>query len=69
MKFNELEIRAEPVFDARCPKHGNYMRELPNGWLSRCWYCEECGYPYEITMTKMRKVNKEALKKALQDNK
>jgi hypothetical protein len=65
MKFGSLEIRAEPTFDARCPKHGNTMKELSNGWFSAFWYCGECKAPYEIKLVKLRKYNKEALEKAL----
>lgn len=61
-----FEIRAEPRFDkVRCPKHGNDMVELENGWFGLCWYCKECKFPYELELRKMRKVNKENLKKVL----
>lgn len=61
-----FEIHADPYFsNVRCPKHGNDMVQLDNGWFSYCWYCKECKFPYELKLTKMRKVNKANLEKAL----
>jgi len=48
-----------------CPKHGNDMIELDNGWFDKCWYCKECKYPYQLELRKMAKVNKENLAKVL----
>lgn len=64
---NDFEIHASPYFrNVRCPKHGTEMIELPNGWLGTCWYCVACKYPYHLRLMKMRVVNKENLKKALE---
>lgn len=65
MKFAGVEIRAEPNFEATCPKCHSKMLELDNGWFSICWYCETCEVPYELTVRKMRKVNEAGLREAL----
>ena len=65
MRYDNFEIHASPFINATCPKHGNKMKELPNGWFSVCWYCAECKYPYTLKMVKMAHVDKEGLEKAL----
>jgi len=68
MKIGTGELYASPFFSRMvCPKHGDDMIELENGWLSICWYCKKCKYPYELEMRKMSNVNKEVLKKALKE--
>lgn len=70
MKGHCFELRAEPKFyEVVCPKHRIDMIELDNGWFSTCWYCKKCGYPYELEMRKILKVNKENLAKLLKEYK
>ncbi len=70
MIFDSFELHASPFFSrVLCPKHRNEMIELDNGWFSKCWYCKQCEYPYELKFLKMKKVNKENLKKALEEKK
>ena len=62
------ELHAQPFFSRmKCPRGHDYMKEIPNGWFSVCWYCEKCEYPYHLEMRKMKKYNKENLKKILDD--
>lgn len=69
MIFHNFEIHASPNFqNVRCPKHGNEMVKLDNGWFSVCWYCKECKYPYSLELRKMSNVNKEGLNKQLKEN-
>ena len=66
MIYDNFEIHAQPFFSkVRCPKHGNDMVELDNGWFKKCWYCKDCKYPYDLVMRKMANVNKENLNKLL----
>lgn len=67
MQLDNVKLRAEPFFlDATCPKGHGRMIQLENGWLSVCWYCETCGYPYELEMRKMRNVDEDGLRMALE---
>jgi rubrerythrin len=63
----DWEIQAKPVFTrVICPKHRNDMTELENGWFGNpVWWCKECGYPYELKLTKMKKWSKEGVEKQL----
>ena len=64
------EVHASPFFSkAYCPKHGNSMKELQNGWFGQPkWWCEECKFVYELEFRKMRKWNQEKVDKQLKDN-
>jgi hypothetical protein len=66
MQLDNVDVSASPHFSqATCPKHRRDMIEIPNGWFSVCWYCEECKYPYQLVMQKMRNVDQENLRAAL----
>ena len=68
MKGKNFEIHASPNFQrVRCPKHGNDMVELDNGWFSVCWDCQECGYTYELELRKMSNIKKENLDSLLKE--
>ena len=68
MDFKDFEIHASPFFaKVYCPKHRNCMIELNNGWFSKVWYCEECQFPYQIKMVKMRTYDEKVLKELLEE--
>lgn len=60
-------LYASPRFrDVACPIHGNYMKELQNGWFGNpVWWCRECKKPYQLELHAMRKWNQEAVDKQL----
>jgi hypothetical protein len=66
-----ISVQAYPTYEARCPKHGTDMLDLPNGWFSVVWWCEKCEAVYELKVMKMRanKINKENLKEILEERK
>jgi hypothetical protein len=69
MTEDHFRIGASPYFaDVRCPKHGNDMKELENGWFSTAWWCSKCETPYKLQLVKMRKWNKEAVEKQLKES-
>jgi len=63
----DWEINASPHFTkARCPKHGQNMIELENGWFGNpVWWCTECKFVYELKFMKMKSVNQEEVDKQL----
>lgn len=65
--INDWEIQAIPKFTkAYCPKHGDQMKELENGWFGNpVWWCDECKVVYELKFVKMRNWNQEAVDKQL----
>lgn len=65
----QWEVHATPYFHrVRCPKHGNDMQELSNGfWGNPVWWCKDCKYPYELKLMKMTSYNQEAVDKQLKE--
>lgn len=57
------QIGATPRFTkASCPKHGNPMLELEDGWFGNPkWWCKECKAVYKLEFRKMKTWNEEAV--------
>lgn len=51
--FENFELHAEPtVTSARCRKCRNDLVEVPNGFLSRAWFCPACEFVYMLKLVK-----------------
>lgn len=56
MQFENFEIHAEPVFtQVVCRKCRGNCIEVPNGWLSRAWFCPTCEFVYLLKLVKVAK--------------
>ena len=54
MQFEDFELHAEPVVtNAVCRKCRNNLIEVPNGWLSRAWFCPACEFVYVLRLAKL----------------
>lgn len=62
-----FEITTELKYkDAYCPIHKKIILfQIEDGWFKTAFFCPKCKVPYTIGLVKMKKWNKEALKKAL----
>jgi predicted Zn-dependent protease len=67
MKLGDIEIVATWDADRTtyCPKCGNFLRQVDNGWFNSVLYCPKDDIFFEVKLIKMREknINKEAWNK------
>ena len=53
MKFKNFSLRAELIIqNARCNNCRSLLTEIPDGFFSSVWYCENCNSVYELRLIK-----------------